>query len=303
MLRTEVSRKPSQDVSVTQIAGPAATGSPQWQRVGVWHYQGEGLSFGGFSALLALRGNQLRAFSDRGYRFTLAEPDSAGLPPEGARPGVRLQLVERGWGNDLWDIEAATRDPATGTYWLGYENHHAIHRFTLASQPAGVRDLKGDVDWPVNAGIEAMVRLSDGRFVILPEGQPRGLLFAADPVEGGAPDSFAITAPARDFVITGAKQLPDGRLLALMRKVERPSRRTWPPFGSLLAIGDAPQAGGTFAPEIVLRLEDVLPRENYEGLAVRARGDGRVDVWIIADDNLSVFQRTLLAKLVFDPNG
>lgn len=301
VLRTEVSRKPSQDFSVTQIAGPAATGSPQWQRVGVWHYQGEGLSFGGFSALLALKGNRLRAFSDRGYRFTLIEPDSADPPPEGRHLRVNRQIVAQGWGFDLWDIEAATRDPGTGTYWLGYENRHAIHRFTVASQPAGVRELKSIVDWPKNSGIETMVRLEDGRFVILPEGQPRGLLFAGDPVEGGAPDTFTITSPAKDFVMTGAKQLPDGRLLTLMRKVEWPSRSTWPPFGSLLAIGDAPQAGGAFAPRIALRLDDVLPRDNYEGLAVRARTDGRVDVWIIADDNLSVFQRTLLAKLVFDP--
>jgi len=45
----------------------------------------------------------------------------------------------------------------------------------------------------------------------------------------------------------------------------------------------------------------VIPRENYEGLALRPRGDGRVDVWVMSDDNFSIIQRSLLAKLVFDP--
>jgi hypothetical protein len=300
-LRSEVSRDPPETIALAQIAAVAPTASPQWELSGIWQYQAEGSSFGGFSALLALNGDRLRAFSDRGYRFTLTEPDVADPTPEGARLGVSVQLVAPGRGNELWDIESATRDPVNGTYWLGYEQSHAIHRFTVASKPDGVRDLTGEVDWPDNSGIEAMVRLDDGRFVVLPEGLPRGLLFAGDPVDGGAAQAFAITTPAPGFVITGAKQLPDGRLLVLMRKVEWPTRQTWPPFGSLLAIGEVPQPGGRFAPAVTLRLEGVLPRDNYEGLAVRARADGRVDVWIISDDNLSVFQRTLLAKLVFDP--
>lgn len=269
--------------------------------MGIWQYQADSLKFGGFSALLALKGDRLRAFSDRGYRFTLIAPDLMDSGQLGAATGVAVQQVERGWSMDLWDIEAATRDPGSGTYWLGYENRHAIHRFTVTSDPDGVRDLSDEVDWPDNSGIEALVRLRDERFVVLPEGQPQGLLFPDDPVEGAAPKTFDIISPVADYVITGAKQLPDGRLMVLMRKLEWPSRSAWPPFGSLLAIGEVPQVGGTFAPEITLQLKGVLPRDNYEGLALREREDGRVDVWIIADDNFSVFQRNLLAKLVFTP--
>lgn len=300
-LRSEVSRDPPDQIGVTQIAGPSATSAARWELAGIWHYQAEGLSFGGFSALLALKGDRLRAFSDRGYRFTLTEPDVSRPAPEGAALGVRRQVVGAGWGDDLWDIESATRDPETGTYWLGYEHRHAIHRFTAASEANGVRSLYGEVDWPDNSGIEAMVRLGDGRFVVLPEGQPRGLLFADDPVEGSAAATFDVISPAEGYVITGAKQLPDGRLLVLMRRLVWPSRRAWPPFASLLAIGDPPQPGGRFAPTIALHLGSVLPPDNYEGLALRKRADGRVDVWIISDDNLSIFQRTLLAKLIYAP--
>lgn len=295
-LRSDVSKTVPDEITLVQIAGPQVTGSAGWELAGIWQYDADSTRFGGFSALTALGPGKLRAFSDRGYRMTLTEPDR---PDASAQ--LNRQFVEPGKEWDLWDIESVTRDPATGTYWLGYEQTHTIHRFTIASKADGLRDLGKEVDWPDNSGIEAMVRLDDGRFVLLPEHQGEGLLFAGDPVDGGKPQTFRITVPAKGFAITGAKQLPDGRLLVLMRKVTLSWQIGWPPFESLLAIGDVPKAGGVFAPQIALRLDNVLPRDNYEGLAVREREDGRIDVWIIADDNFSVFQRNLLAKLIFEP--
>lgn len=295
-LRSPVDAAPPQQVAVTQVAGAAAGVAPGWDVEGVWQYDAEGLRFGGFSALLALGPGTLRAFSDRGFRITLTEPD---LPdPKG---GMNRQQAMKGWENDLLDAESATRNPAGGDYWIGYEQVHTIQRNTIASHPDGVRDLRDIVDWPDNAGIEAMARLADGRFVIIPESGRIGLIFARDPVEGGTPAGFRFRSPAKGFVATDMVQLPDGRLLVLMRRLVWPSPDIWPPFVSLLAIGDAPAAGGTFAPRIALRLGEALPPENYEGLAVRPRADGRVDVWVMSDDNFSVIQRTLLAKLVFDP--
>lgn len=305
-LRTDLPRQPPSQIAVAQVAGPRALPAAMapgddWALAGIWHYQADSLLFGGFSALLALEGDRLRAFSDRGYRFTVMLPDRAASGQPGPATSVAVQQVKQGWAMDLWDIEASTRDPATGTYWLGFENHHAIHRFTKDDKPAGLRGLSEAVDWNDNSGIEAMVRLSDGRFVVMPEGQRRGLLFADDPVAGGAAQTFRIALPDKGFAITAAKQLPDGRLLVLLRKLVRPGPDAWPPFASALAIGDVPRAGGVFAPAITLRLDDVLPRENYEGLALRPCTDGRLEVWIIADDNVSLFQRTLLAKLIYSP--
>jgi hypothetical protein len=297
-LRTEVEHKVPQQIDVALIAGPQPTGTAGWERVGVWQYSAESLHFGGFSALLALRSGTLQAFSDRGFRFTLTEPDL----PDATRQLDR-QLVQPGDQYTLTDIEAATRAPDSGHYWLAYEQTHLIHRFTSASAADGVRGLTGEVDWPMNGGIEAMVRLADGRFVVLPENNRTGLIFAADPVDGGKPASFAFRSPAKGYAATDLAQLPDGRLLVLMRSLKRPSPRIWPPFSALLAIGPAPVAGGTFAPTTALALDGLVPRDNYEGLAVRARQDGRLDVWIMSDDNFATFQRTLLAKLVFDPSA
>lgn len=297
-LRTEVVLTVPDDIAFAQIADAAPTSAPPWALEGVWHYTSKGARFGGFSAMLALGPDTLRAFSDRAFRITMTVPDKPG-----PRPHMNRQFVSRGWDFKLTDAEAATRDPETGNYWIAYEQVHAIQRNTIASTPDGVRDLRPLVTWPDNAGIEAMVRLADGRFVILPEGGREGLVFAGDPVAGGMPRPFTFHNPAPGYEATDLAQLPDGRLLVLMRKVVWPSRENWPPFSCLLAIGDPPASDGRFAPQVTLPLDGVIPRENYEGLAVRPRDDGRIEVWVISDDNFSMFQRTLLAKLVFDPDG
>lgn len=293
-LRTPLSTTPPRDIAIRLVQGPGPTDSPDWEVGGVWQYSADHLLFGGYSALLTLSDNTLRAFSDRASRFTITEPDQ---PRPNPKRAISLQLVDKADANDLWDIESATRDPATGNYWLGYEGRHTIHRFTRASAVLGKRDLTGVVDWGVNSGAEAMVRLGDGRFLVLPEGERQGLIFPFDPVEGARPARFTFRNPAPGFAATGVAQLPDGRLLLLMRDVVW----AYPVFTSLLAIGPAPQAGGVFAPTRILQLDPTIPRENYEGLALRPRDDGRVDVWLISDDNLSAMQRTLLVKLIYDP--
>ncbi len=283
-------------VSVERIAAPSVRPAADWTVAGIWHLASGHLHFGGFSALIALDDGRLQAFSDRGYGLIFTPPDG-----DGGEYRIARQFIDRALHYTFWDIEAATRDPATGAYWLATEQTHAIHRFAGNGALSGTRDLTALVDWPDNAGMEAVVRLADGRFVVLPEYDRTGLIFRADPVAGGAPKRFAIVSPAEGFAITGAKQLPDGRLLVLMRDVVSPASDGWPPFASLLAIGEVPEAGGTFAPQITLDLAQAAPRENYEGLALHERDDGRIDVWIVADDNFSLFQRTLLVKLVFAP--
>jgi hypothetical protein len=142
-----------------------------------------------------------------------------------------------------------------------------------------------------------MLRLADGRFMVLPEGGEEGLLYPSDPVAGARPARFAFRRPVESYAATDLAQLPDGRLLLLMRNTVF----AMPPFDSLLAIGQPPRAGETWAPRVALRLDAVIPSDNYEGLATREMEDGRVAVWVISDDNLSVMQRNLLARLVFDP--
>lgn len=296
-LRSDTGWAPPETVTLTQIAGASETGVPGWQVAGVWHFEGEGLLFGGFSALVALPDNRLMAFSDRGSRFTFEEPGTG--TPE--REVARQPLGPRS-GGIIDDIEGSARDPDTGTYWLAFENIDAIQRYSADHVPSGIRNLDARaLGWSDNSGAEAFTRLSDGRFVIQPEGKRSGLIFAGDPLEAGEADTFAYEPPVPGHGATDMAQLPDGRVLLLLRNVDLAGG--YPPFESKIAIGPAPEAGQEepWAPAITLDLAGVVPRENYEGLAMREEADGRVAVWIIADDNLSILQRTLVVKLVLDP--
>ena len=301
-LRTPVVKEDPEAIELVQVAGPSETGVAGWRVEGVWHYFTEpSLRFGGFSGLLSIGEGRLRAFSDRGFLFTFVEPDRVNEDPD-TRRIAGLPFDDPALYPLLWDIESVTRDPANaGDYWVGFENTHAIHRFSYRTQPEAVRIFDGIArDWYSNAGLEAMERLSDGRFLMLPEGRGEALVFEGDPVEGGEPRLLAYENPAEGFAVTDMAQIPDGRVLLLMRDVDWGS---YPPFAGKLAIMDAPEAGSDapLAPRVLFDFEGVLPPENYEGIAVSARKDGSVVVWIISDDNLAAMQRTLVAKLTFDP--
>ena len=300
-LRSAVSEDPNPEISVARIQGETSTSVPGWRVEGVWHYSSApSLRVGGYSALLTMGDDTLRAFSDRGFRFTFPAPD---VPAGDARiPEIERQaMAEERLNWVYWDIESATQDLTTGDYWLGFEFEHAIQRFSDASEPEGLHSLEGAFNWTSNSGLEAMERMSDGSFVAIPEGQRYALLYASDPVEGGELLQIAFETPAESFAVTDLAQLPDGRLLLLMRNVAWGS----PPFEGLIAIADPPSSGSdtAWSPKVALRFDGVIPRENYEGLAVREREDGSVIVWVISDDNISAFQRTLLAKLIFDPSA
>ncbi|MEO1221808.1 MAG: esterase-like activity of phytase family protein [Pseudomonadota bacterium] len=302
-LRTPITKENPKSIALERIAGAAETGAPGWQIEGVWHYStAPTLRFGGFSGLMPVGGGRLRAFSDRGFLFTFVEPDRQEEAPD-QRLIAGLPLSDPSLYPRLWDIESVTRDPAPrGDYWVGFENTHAIHRFSYRTEPEKVRLIRDEVDWYDNGGLEAMERLSDGRFLIIPERRDEALILDGDPVEDWSPQPIAFESLADGFAVTDLAQLPDGRVLFLMRGVEWTN---YPPFAGLLAISDPPEAGSVepLAPEVLFRFEGVLPPENYEGLAVREQEDGTVAIWIISDDNLAAMQRTLLVKLTYDASG
>ena len=293
--RTPVSWRPPGNVAIEQISGPHANSPPGWEVAGVWRYEARSLLFGGYSALLALPDGRLEAFSDRGGRFLFAVPDGARSDYE-----ITRAALFQGYENALVDIEAATRDAMSGAYWLSFENTDGIHRFAIDHSATGVRPIAGrKLGWSANSGAEAMVRLADGRFVLLPEGDGTALLFPGDPIDNPDFAAVAYVPPIAGYATTDMAQLPDGRLLVLLRNLD--FSLGIPPFASAIAIADPPRAGEKFAPRPLLDLDRILPRENYEGVALHPRDDGRIDVWLISDDNMSIFQRTLVAKLILDP--
>lgn len=271
--------------------------------VGAWNMVLGSYKFGGYSALVPLPDGRLLAVADNGRFLTF-------MPPGGRAYTPRLGTLLTDPRNDKRgvDSESATRDPKTGTIWLGLEYLNAIVRIGPHWLETGRVRPPAMAHWAPNSGPEAMVRLSDGRFLALSEGAREwihphrhdGVLFAGDPVaSGGKGQRFTFDGPAA-FDPVDMAQMPDGRVLVLMRTL------IWPlpeRFAGRIAIGDPAQIreGGTWKVAEVARIASGLPIDNFEGMAIVPRADGLLTVWLISDDNQTKLQRTLLWKLVVDP--
>ncbi|EIZ78229.1 hypothetical protein WSK_3204 [Novosphingobium sp. Rr 2-17] len=320
-------KAPPQSASPDIVFHPIAVpGSDQTARLGVfrlehiWHVTSPNWSFSGYSALLALPKGQLMALTDFS-RYVIFTPPGAGIgdgDPSDAvyRTGQFGELSRKvkdgapetkGGTLETFDTEGATRDPATGTIWQSAEGWNAIIRSDAALrsdrqvQPALMQG------WGVNTGPESLVRLHDGRFVTVRE-RGRGdlrptvhdaVFFDGDPIDHPTGHAFAFEGP-ENFSVTDMTQMPDGRILILMRRL------IWPVperFASRLVIADPSQirAGGVWKSVEVSKIASTMPIDNFEGIAVVPRPDGRLTVWIIADDNRSTYEKTILWRLSVDP--
>lgn len=274
----------------------------------VWRMTSPDYRFGGYSALLEPDKGQLLAISDRSHLLRFAVPTVA--PGGGEIQSVTIEPTrdEKFAWPDGTDSESATLDPVTRQVWIGWENSNSISRHDrhLVQQdlirPAAMRE------WGLNSGPEAILKLADGRFVVLREGfngwledrRHRGLVFAGDPVSGIRPRVFTLLGPA-GFSPVDMAQLPDGRVLILMRRLLWPAPAR---FGGRIVIADPAgiREGGVWQTKLVAKLSSSLPVDNFEGLAIEPGRDGKVAVWLISDANSAVSQQTLLWKLAVDPS-
>ena len=263
---------------------------------GLWQVKGRGENFGGYSAMFLYGRQGIRLLSDRGFLLTIPRPGPDAVDP---MPYSTRQLYPFGFRlEDLLDIESATYHPGTGQYWLGYENKHVIYRYAAWGDPEAFVRPDYTRNWAVNGGIEAMVRLADGRFVVLREDGGDLFLYPDDPVTGAVPEQGRVAWPT-DYSPTDVAQLPDGRLVVLLRRVALKV----PLFECRLVLLDLAgwHPGDELQPQPLAQLEDLVPRDNWEAVAVEPVDGGAVNLWLASDDNRSAFQRSLLARLRFTP--
>lgn len=253
--------------------------------------------FGGLSGLwLAPDGRAMIAASDRGTLWQVglvhrADGRLTGFadwrPIEpGSAPGDPSGPSDR-------DAEALAPSGTDGLV-VAYEGTPRLRRLTLgalAAPAAVLPDLPGLE--PGNVGIEALAALPDGALLALAEGQftASGDLAAwyvegerALPLSYAASDGFAPTGADRldevIFVVERQFSLLGGfatRVVALPAAEVRPGARLIP------------------RPLAVLR--PPLVGENFEAIAARRAPDGRVLLYLLADDNFIALQRTLLLQL------
>ncbi|PAX07179.1 esterase-like activity of phytase family protein [Sphingomonas lenta] len=288
-------------------------GDPRVRRAGRLRYLG-GIAlesadpgFGGFSAL-HVAGGRFLLLGDGGNLLAFrmggdGRPRDARLFPLPAGPGT-------GWRKRDRDSESLAHDPATGRWWVGFENHDQIWRyapgFARAERGRAPREMRR---WSEGGGAEAMTRLADGRFVVISEqARPRrapggkrpraraGLIFAGDPTAPGARPATFSYRPARGYDPVDMTELPDGRVLVLERGFDLPF--SWLTRVAIVARG-AIRPGAMVEGEEIARLQTPLVADNFEGVAVGREG-GRTLVWLLSDDNNTRLQRTLLLKFALE---
>lgn len=272
--------------------------------IGGWELTSDNSDFGGFSALHAMGGGRLLALSDASILagFTIGKGRTARdsfIAPLPVRKGERSTKKDQ-------DSESLTHDPVSGRFWAGFEHNHRIRRYSPGFARAEATGAPvAMARWPKNGGAEAIVRRSDGSFVVFAESHsPRpgittGLIFASDPADGAAKWQRFSYQPPAGYRITDVAELPDGRLLALHRRFRFISGVS-AKLGVIDANGVVP--GGVVQPRIIATLKPPFPVDNMEGIAID-RERGRTIIWMISDDNYITLQRSLLLKFEFSAAG
>ncbi len=269
--------------------------------LGGWQLIGDFGWFGGLSSLHA-DGNHLTAITDAGAvtefdvgRF--GHVSNAHIMPIPAGCGTGGDKASR-------DSESLTFDPVAGDWWIGLERKNAVCRtgndFATAlglAHPAAMRA------WPGNFGPETLLRLADGRFMVLSEGAGSDsatrplILFDRDPADPNASALALAYRPPEGFSPTDATQLADGRVIVLNRRFT-----PWSLFTARLTIVDPRsfRAGAIVEGREIARFEPPVIPENYEGIAATQEGGGTI-IWMLSDNNYASWQRTLLLKFALDP--
>lgn len=306
-LRTETGLRgdPVKHIAIERVdLGPPPPGL--LRLTGSWQMTSDHGWFGGFSALVAGPGRSLVAGTDRGFLLGL---DLGGSEPRAIPGSFRFVGVSTRGRKEYVDMEAITRDPATGAMWASFENDNLVMRFD-ADGTRTIAAPQAMADWDANSGPETMERLADGRFLILSEGSEESgmvdrpaLLFPRDPLAGDKPLAFRFSCRAA-YSPVDATQLPDGRVLILMRQVRYTIPAT---FDAVIMVADpaAIRAGGQWRGEIIQHLEGAGFGENFEGIGFVADpvDPRKGSIWVVADDNFSVFQRSLLLRFALDESG
>lgn len=259
--------------------------------------------FGGLSGLEVLEDGRLVAVSDNGDWFEARLV----LDDEGTLVGVtdvRTAFIRDEEGGVFpnkaaGDAEALAHLP-DGRFAVAFEQTQTIRIYDLNRDgPFGAAragpSLEGAQRLPSNAGLEALAATADGELVVGAEGGAgAGTPIWVAPLDGGGAAPVRIRYELRGgFSLTSLDRLPDGGFVALERfyapVIGPRARITRFPAESLNARGEA-------LPEVeeLARLAPPMPLDNFEAVAAVSMGDGATRLYILADDNFSERQRTLI---------
>ena len=274
---------------------PQPEGSPLVAR-GMLQLNNGALGSGGWSGLHIGDDLQLTAISDLGYWLQARLLLAADGMPQGL-DRVRHGALDDGFidsppGRLTSDAESLARLP-DGSWLIGFERWHHVTRHERIDAPGTLWPMPADLrNAPLNAGLESLAVLADGRVLAIseglwtgPQGWPRAWI--------GGPGHWLPVGyrPREGYVATDACGLPDGSVLVTERAFNyRQFFR-----GRLVRI---PAAMIAAAQEDTLLqgelLTEELPHENWEGVT-SFRHNGQTWIAMVTDDNEMFFQEGLLA--------
>ncbi|MEM6792839.1 MAG: esterase-like activity of phytase family protein [Acidobacteriota bacterium] len=270
--------------------------------------------FGGFSGLL-VDGDRLAAVSDRGWWWT----SRMVRRPNGALSGLVENRVAaildvdgapvRGRGR--YDAEELAR--LSGRWVVAFEGEHRLHAYhgSHTADLGGVQpELLASPDLAHledNLGLEAVTAVWGEELLLFSEGRGAD----SDPLEAWISDGFAGAQPRwRELAIepsdpgfrpTAAATLPGGDVLLAQRKYNPEEGVRIRVFRIGAESLHASGAGATVRPEEWLRLAPPTPIDNIEAMDVGVLPSGKTVVYLLADDNFSDSQDTLLLLFELAP--
>ena len=294
----------SQDISLRRLA--LNTDDLTQRQVGdlefiaAWELRSRNDSFGGISALTAISDGRFVGIGDAGtlIGFGLTTDDRTDQSFIAALPNLGASEVSY---KDR-DSEGIAYDPDSGQYWVSFENKHAIRRYSRSFvRQTGIVRPREMKDWPSNKGAESIIRLKDGRFLVIAESiddhlHP-ALLFSGDPIEPDSKITMFKFRPPLGYRVTDGVQLPDGRIAILNRAIGFPHG-----FSAKVSLLTPANIGrdNIVSPKVIASLAAPLLVDNLEGIAVTGEGKDTL-LWLISDNNFTIMQRTILMKFRLSP--
>ena len=290
----------SQDISLKPLQlnpdNPAMRKVGGLEFIAAWELRSKNSDFGGISALTALKDGRFVGIGDAGTLIGFGLTNDATTDRPFIAPLPNLDGPEFNYKDR--DSEGIAYDPDSDQFWVSFEAHHAIRRYSGSfARMTGIVRPAAMQNWPKNKGAETIIRLKNGQFIIIAESVDDGthpaLLFSGDPVERGSNITQFRFRPPVGYRVTDGVQLPDGRIALVNRAIGFPQG-----FSAKISllnpndISTSTVAAGT----VIASLASPLLVGNMEGIAVTTEGS-RIYLWLVSDNNFSIFQRTILMKL------
>jgi hypothetical protein len=285
---------------------------PTVNKVGSLSYMGgirirsSNSEFGGLSGLdFTSESVEFISVSDKGYWFSgkLRHNEDGHLIGLTNAEYSPIPNLDRQSGTKIFtDAESVVRS-SDGSYYVGFERHHRVLKFANPHDPSvtGTEFVNYSVfkNLPPsksNKGIESLTTLPNDRLLLLTEDVSSG----ADQTTGWIVDEnnpqelLTITYQTfGSFKPTDMTTLPNGDILVL--------ERSYNPFSGAAARITKIKSESVVPGKMIVATELAIIKrpltvDNFEGIAHRVDEQGKVEIYILSDDNYNSRQRTLLMQ-------